>query len=308
MRLLFDRLERVAPTESTVLITGETGVGKELVARAVHTLSPRRARPFLAVNCAALAEGILESELFGHVRGAFTGAARDRAGVFEAAEGGTLFLDEIGATTAALQSRLLRALEEHEVTQRWVPPSPRESTSASWRPPIASCARWWPRSAFAKISIIGVAVFPLMVPPLRDRASDIPILVEHALSRLRTTLPSAKELSISPLAMRLLRRYSWPGNVRQLFAALESAAITARGGRIEGQDLPDDVRGAHEADAAPRYRASASADDERVAIEAALEQAAGSVSRAAELLGMGRTTLWRKMRAHGLGTAVPNEP
>jgi two-component system response regulator HydG len=306
MQALFERIQRVAPTESTVLITGETGVGKELVARAVHTLSPRRAKPLLAVNCAALAEGVLESELFGHVRGAFTGALRDRAGVFEAASGGTLFLDEIGATTAALQSRLLRALQEKEIT-RVGSTSPVKTdvriVAATNRPLEALVAEGRMREDL----YYRLAVFPLVVPPLRDRAGDIPLLVEYWLGRLRETLPNAQHLSVSSFALRLLRKFEWPGNVRQLFAALESAAISAGGGRIEAQHLPEPVRGAEQGSSA-RYRAAGDADDERQAIEDALAQSGGSLTRAAELLGMGRTTLWRKLRTHGISPASEDEP
>ena len=306
MQALFERIERVAPTESTVLITGETGVGKELVARAVHAMSPRRAKPFLAVNCAALAEGVLESELFGHVRGAFTGALRDRAGVFEAASGGTLFLDEIGATTPALQSRLLRALQEKEITRvgsTSVVKTDVRVVAATNRPLETLVAEGKMREDL----LYRLAVFPLLVPPLRDRPSDIPLLVEFWLGRLRETLPTARHLSCSSFALRLLRKYDWPGNVRQLFAALESAAISSGGGRIEAQHLPESVRAAEQGSSA-RYRASGPAEDERQAIEDALAQAGGSLTRAAELLGMGRTTLWRKLRAHGISSASDGEP
>ena len=300
MRALYERIERVAPTESTVLITGETGVGKELVARGVHALSARRSRPFLAVNCAALAEGILESELFGHVRGAFTGAARDRAGVFEAANGGTLFLDEIGATSPALQARLLRALQEREVTRVGATSATKVDVRviAATNRDLRELVK---EGTFREDLLYRLDVFPLNVPPLRERASDIPLLVEHALGVLRERLPDGKSLSCSPFAMRLLRGYQWPGNVRQLFSVLESAAISAGSGRIEAQHLSDDVRGGSDAVHTPRYRAAVPEDDERAAIEAALSHAGGTLSRAAELLGMGRTTLWRKMRAYGIG-------
>ena len=297
MKALFERIARVAPTESTVLITGETGVGKELVARAVHTLSPRRAKPFLAVNCAALSEGVLESELFGHVRGAFTGAVRDRAGVFEAASGGTLFLDEIGATTPALQSRLLRALQEREITRvgSTTPIKTDVRIVAATNKPLETLVA---EGTMREDLYYRLAVFPLVIPPLRDRAGDIPLLVDYWLGRLRETLPHARSLSISSFALRLLRKYEWPGNVRQLFSALESAAITAGGGKIEAQHLPENVRGAEQPSS--RYRVSGPGDDERQSIEDAIAHAGGSLTRAAELLGMGRTTLWRKMRTYGI--------
>ena len=299
MRGLYERIQRVAPTESTVLIVGETGTGKELVARAVHALSSRKAGPFLAVNCAALAEGLLESELFGHVRGAFTGATRDRAGVFEAAHGGTLFLDEIGATSPALQARLLRALQEREVT-RVGATSP---TLVDVR--VIAATNRDPRElvkegTFREDLLYRLNVFPLQVPALRERASDIPLIVEHALGVLRQRLPDAQGLSCSPFAMRLLREYSWPGNVRQLLAVLEHAAISSGGSRIEAQHLHDDVRAAGDSSGPLRYRAAGPEESERAAIEAALAHSGGALSRAAELLGMGRTTLWRKIRSYGI--------
>lgn len=303
MRALFERMRRVAPTEATVLITGETGTGKELIARGVHALSSRANGPFVAVNCAALAEGLLESELFGHVRGAFTGATRDRAGVFEAATGGTLFLDEIGATSPALQARLLRALQEREVVRVGAthPVAVDVRVVAATNRELRGLLD---DGTFREDLYYRLMVYPLQVPPLRERASDIPLLVDLALSRLSAQLPHAARLSCSPLAMRLLRRYDWPGNVRQLLAALESAAISATHGRIEAQHLPEDIRGGLENGAlTPRYRASSPVDDERAVIQAALEQSGGALSRTADLLGMGRTTLWRKIRAYGIETA-----
>jgi DNA-binding NtrC family response regulator len=299
IRALTELIEKVAPVESTVLITGETGTGKELVARAVHQLSTRKAGPFLAVNCAALAEGILESELFGHVRGAFTGATRDRTGVFEAASGGTLFLDEIGSTSPALQARLLRALQEREITRVGATTPTRVDVRviAATNRDLRDLVR---EGVFREDLLYRLNVFPLTVPPLRDRASDIPLLVEYALGLFRERLPDAKGLSCSPFAMRLLREFSWPGNVRQLLAVLEHAAISSGGVRIEAQHLTDEVRGASDASTSGRYRATVPGEDERAAIEAALAHADGTLSRAAELLGMGRTTLWRKIRSYGI--------
>ena len=251
------------------------------------------------MNCAALAEGILESELFGHVRGAFTGAARDRAGFFEAAHGGTIFLDEIGSTSLSLQARLLRALQEREIT--------RVGSSTTTKVDVRVIAATnrdlrdlVKEGSFREDLLYRLDVFQLRVPPLRDRASDIPLLVEHALGLLRGKMPGGSAPVCSPFAMRLLRQYQWPGNVRQLMSVVESAAISADGGRIEAQHLHEDVRAGADA-ASSRYRSAVPEDDERAAIESALSHAGGAVSRAAELLGMGRTTLWRKMRAYGLG-------
>ena len=305
MRAVFDAIRRVAPTDTTVLITGETGTGKELVARAVHQHSARSAGPFLAVNCAALAEGLLESELFGHVRGSFTGAVADKTGLFEAANNGTLFLDEIGDMSLGLQQRLLRVLQDREVrrvgTVRNVNVNVRV-VAATRRDLHAAVAA----GEFREDLYYRLNVFPIALPPLRERTADIPLIVEHALKGQRT--PAAR-LSCSPLAMRALRSYSWPGNVRELLAVLESAAIRADSDRIEAQHLPAEVRKCVEPDdGGDRYRAAQSPADECTTIRVALDVSGGSRSRAAELLGMGRTTLWRKMKQYGIdATADSND-
>ncbi len=304
---VFDAIRKVAPTDTTVLIMGETGTGKELVARAIHDLSSRSGGPFVPVNCSSVAEGLLESELFGHVRGSFTGAVRDKPGLFEAADGGTIFLDEIGDTSLSLQQRLLRALQEREVTRVGaVKPVGVDvrviaATNRDLRDEIS--AQRFREDLFYRLN-----VFKIELPPLRRRRGDIPLLVEAAMERLRKERSGCERLSCSPFAMRMLRAYDWPGNVRELFAVVEAAAIRAGGRRIEAQHLAEEVRsavsgkeeaGVHEG----RYRADATGDDERAAIIAALEKADGVRTRAAELLGMGRTTLWRKMRQYGLDTS-----
>ncbi len=313
MERFFRALRKVAATETTVLILGETGTGKELAARAVHELSPRRGEPFVAVNCAALAEGLLESELFGHVRGAFTGALKDRIGLFEAAGNGTVFLDEIGEVSLALQQRLLRVLQEREVTRvgatRPIRVGARvvAATNRDLGARVAS-------GQFREDLLYRLEVFPLTLPPLRERRSDIALLIVRALAEFRGRGANRGELSCSPFAVRLLRQYDWPGNVRQLFAVLEAAAIHADFGRIEAQHLPPEIRSAasrHGSADHPipvpetRYRVQS---DERATIEAALAETGGAIARTAELLGMGRTTLWRKLRAHGLGGSDPTTP
>ncbi|MEO7998597.1 MAG: sigma-54 dependent transcriptional regulator [Gemmatimonadaceae bacterium] len=299
-------LRKVAPTDTTVLITGETGTGKELAARAVHELSPRRRAPFVAVNCASLAEGILESELFGHVRGAFTGALRDRAGLFEAAGSGTIFLDEIGEISVAMQQRLLRVLQEREVVRVGAT----NATKVHARVVAATNRdlRWMVGSGrFREDLLYRLLVFPLVLPPLRDRVSDIPLLVLHALRVLKAGNAAREQLSCSPFAMRLLRAYEWPGNIRQLFATLETAAIHADFGVIGAQHLPEDIRKSSTGGSGvlpdtewKRYRAGESTLDEREAIATALDETGGALTRAAALLGMGRTTLWRKLKAYGM--------
>ncbi len=310
MREALAAITRVAAGDTTVLITGETGTGKELAARAVHDLSPRKRAPFIAVNCGALAEGVLESELFGHVRGAFTGAVRDRVGVFEAAEGGTIFLDEIGEMSVALQQRLLRVLQEREVTRvgssRPVKVNVRVVAATN-----RDLAAFVEQGRFREDLYYRLAVFPIALPPLRDRRADIPLLVEHALNILRSRRDGTERLACSPLAMRLLRAYDWPGNVRHLFGVLERAAVEADYERIEAQHLPSELRPASHSVSElreQRYRGTAPADEERAAIVSALEQTGGALAQSAELLGMSRTTLWRKLKLYGLTPTVSDEP
>ncbi len=303
MRSVFTAVRQVAPTDTTVLIQGETGTGKELLARAVHDLSPRAGRPFVPVNCAGLAEGVLESELFGHVRGSFTGAVADREGLFAAAEGGTLFLDEVGDVSLALQQRLLRVLQEREVTPvgSTRPRAVDVRVVAATHRDLEAEVR---TGRFRDDLFYRLDVFRIQAPPLRSRRADIPLLIEAALARLRARSSGTEGASFSPLAMRLMRAHDWPGNVRELFAVVESATIRAGGPRIEAQHLPSAIRDPD--GAAPshpretRYQGS-TVDDERAAIEAALVEADGSRARAAEILGMSRTTLWRRMRDFGLG-------
>ncbi|MBC7894706.1 MAG: sigma-54-dependent Fis family transcriptional regulator [Cytophagaceae bacterium] len=301
IRETLHKVDRVAPTETTVLITGETGVGKELVARAVHRLSPRAQGLFLAVNCGALAESLLESELFGHVKGSFTGAVRDRIGVIESAQGGTLFLDEVGEMSLGLQQRLLRVLQEREVTRVGAirPVAVDIRVVAATNKDLQALIR---AGRFREDLYYRLAVFTLDVPPLRERSEDIPLLVQHAIDRLRARVPQWGDLSCSPFALRALRAFDWPGNVRHLLGAIESAAVLAGGQRIEMQHLPTEVRETLDGPSQPRYRAPGDGDEERARIRWALERSEGSLTRAADLLGMGRTTLWRKLKAMQLTT------
>lgn len=307
MRKVFELLRRVAPTEATALVTGETGTGKELAARAIHSHSRRSAGPYVAVNCASLAEGLLESELFGHVRGAFTGAVGDKPGLFEAAAGGTLFLDEIGDVSPALQQRLLRALQEREIRRVGAVQSTRvdvrivAATSRELRTEIAE-------GRFREDLFYRLNIFPVHLPPLRERRGDIPLLVERGLDAIQQARPEYARLSCSPFAMRMLRAYDWPGNVRELFAALEQASIRTDRPRIEAQHLAAEIRAATPGqDPGARYHLEHADGDERAAIEAALQEAGGSRTRAAEILGMGRTTLWRKMKEYGIETEANSD-
>lgn len=296
IRSVLEVVERVAPTDATVLVIGETGTGKELIARAIHEQSERSDGPFVAVNCAALAEGLLESELFGHRKGAFTGAVRDRTGVFEAASGGTILLDEIGDVSPAMQHRLLRVLQEREIT----PVGSVKPVGVDVRVVAATnrdLRAEMDAGRFRDDLYYRLNVVRIEVPPLRARKEDIPLIAEAFYERVGRR-PHA---GCSPLAMRLLQAYPWRGNVRELLAALESAHIQAGDRRIEAQHLPEEVRGPGEAGAnGERYRRHQPVADERTAIEEALAAAGGVRSAAADRLGMSRTTLWRKMKEYGL--------
>jgi DNA-binding NtrC family response regulator len=298
MAELIELVRQVADSDATVLVIGETGTGKELVARAIHQISPRGTGPFVPVNCAALAEGLLESELFGHVRGAFTGATRDKEGLFAAANGGTLFLDEIGDMSLRLQQRLLRVLQEREATPVGATRPQRVDVRV-----VAATHRdlreEMEGGRFREDLFYRLNVFPIRVPPLRERAPDVPLLVQYALLRLAERSSGAVPPALSLPAMRALRRHDWPGNVRELIAAVESAAIRAGTGEIGLEHLPSEIR-EDNADGSYRYHAPPRPDDEREAILSALQAAGGVRAAAAEMLGMSRTTLWRRMRALGL--------
>jgi DNA-binding NtrC family response regulator len=314
---VFDSMQKVAGSDATVLIQGETGTGKELVAKGIHRASARSSGPFVPVNCASLAEGLLESELFGHVKGAFTGAVRDKPGLFGAAEGGTLFLDEIGDISAALQHRLLRVLQERE----FIPVGDVKPVAADVRV-IAATHRDLGAEVragrFREDLYYRLNVFRLELPTLRSRKSDIPLLVEHffrqkgasgmgGASSPEDGAPETAPRGVSPLVMRLLQSYAWPGNVRELFSVLESAFIRVEPGRpLEAQHLPAEIRerttwsGEDDGDSFTRYAQPSSGTDERQEILSALERANGVRAQAARLLGMGRTTLWRKMKEYGI--------
>jgi len=316
MREVKRAIARVAPTESTVLLRGATGTGKELIARALHEESPRRSRPYLAVNCSALAEGLLESELFGHARGAFTGAVQERRGMFEEANGGTIFLDEIGDVSPAMQAKLLRVLQEREIvrvgTSRAMPVDVR--VVAATHRDLEAMAE---EGTFRKDLYFRLKVFQIRVPELKERPEDVPALAGAALARWNERVEPHRRIGgISDDAVELMQAYDWPGNVRELMAAVEYACIVCEGGRILAHHLPEEVRegaavgGAssngdgRKADVrapepARRYVAP-DAESEREAILHALEEADGNRTRAAAALGMGRTTLWQKLKEYGL--------
>ena len=294
----------VAPTEATVLINGESGTGKELVARALHMASERASRPLVTVNCAALAENLLESELFGHERGAFTGADKRREGRFVQADGGTLFLDEIGEMPLALQAKLLRALQQGEV-QRVGSDSPITvdvrviaATNRNLREEVEQ--KRFREDLFFRLNVISIEV-----PALRERSEDIPLLAAHFLEKFAAR--NRKNVKgFAPQALDMLRRYSWPGNVRELQNAVERAVILCTGDLITGPELPASVTGAAEQAAPVPETAEASLAGlslealERRAIEDTLRQTEDNKSEAARRLGITRATLHHKLRKYGL--------
>jgi DNA-binding NtrC family response regulator len=288
---------RVAPIDTTVLVYGESGTGKEFIVRMIHDQSPRASAPFVSVNCAALTETLLESELFGHVRGAFTGAVRDKAGLFEVAGKGTLFLDEIGEVAPTVQAKLLRALQEREIRrvggERTIKVHARvvAATNRDLKAAVAA-------GTFREDLYFRLASFVIAVPPLRERREDIPALVHEFLKRASHRVD--KDVTgVSPEAMTALMDYAWPGNVRELEHAIERAVILADGPRIRRRELPPEV--IQKASAVPAGEALNLQAQERELIRRALEQFAGNRKRAAKALDISTVTLWRKMKEYGLG-------
>jgi PAS domain S-box-containing protein len=288
VRKVIEKIETVAPSEASILIQGESGTGKELVAKAIHKVSPRRGGPFVKVNCAALAESLLESELFGHVRGAFTGAVKDRSGRFEAADGGTLFLDEIGETSQALQVKLLRVLQEGEY-ERVGESRTRKADVRIVAATNRDLRREVARGRFRDDLFFRLCVVPIDVAPLRERADDIPLLVDHFLKRLATR--EGRRKILAPSAYRALQKYSWPGNVRELENALSHAFVCSGGDIITAESLPE-----HVLHSETLFSEEDPRQEERRIILDALQAAGWNKGRAAEILKLSRTTLWRRMR------------
>jgi len=281
-------LQRIAPSDTTVLLLGESGTGKELFARALHQLSPRAQKPFVALNCAAIPETLIENELFGHERGAFTGADSRRAGKFELAHGGTIFLDEVGELPEAVQAKLLRALEE-KVIERLGGSGP---LKVDVRILAATNRDLENDAAFRRDLYFRLAVFPIRIPPLRERGSDIALLAEACLERLRRELRKPK-LELAEDALAALARYPWPGNVRELQNLVERAAIL-NAAEISAADL-----------ALPQPRSQAAAapntnTDDRAQLESILRECKWNRTAAAERLGISTKTLLTRLRALGL--------
>lgn len=308
MRDVFARIQRAAPVDATVLVLGENGTGKELVAQALHHNSPRKKAQFVAVNCAAVPASLVESELFGHVRGAFTGATDRRIGRFEQADGGTLFIDEIGDFELGLQAKLLRVLE----TLTFTPVGGHEDKKVDVRV-IAATSRDVPRMVregkFREDLYYRLNVVQIRLPALRERPDDIPLLVDSFLSELaeKRNIPPHK---VSPEVMRLFLQYHWPGNVRELRNKLASMMIMADGEVLTERDLPDEIRDGANSPGVPKDVPSHLTMDalEKLAIMKALEECNGNRTHAAERLDISVRTLQRKLRQYKLGSEPMDDP
>src|SRR4029079_6526282 len=296
MQDVLELAARVAPLDTTVLIYGESGTGKEFIVRMIHDQSPRASGPFVSINCAALTETLLESELFGHVRGAFTGAVRDKAGLFEVAGNGTIFLDEIGEIAPTVQAKLLRALQEREIRRVGAERSIRvtarvvAATNRDLRAAVDS-------GTFREDLYFRLGAFVITLPSLRDRRDDIPPLVHTFLVRAAARMKKDVR-SVSPEAMSALMHYRWPGNVRELEQAVERAVILANYPNIRLRDLPPEVT--QKSRPRPGEDTLDLQEQERVSIERALERFGGNRRKAADALKISTVTLWRKMKQYGL--------
>jgi len=299
MRNVFQIISNAAETEATVLVRGESGAGKELVAKAIHDLSARHSAPFLAINCAALSSNLLESELFGHVRGAFTGAIKDHSGLFQRAHGGTLFLDEVAELPLELQAKLLRVIQERnyipvggdrsiEVDVRLV-----AATHRSLREEVKS-------GRFREDLMYRLRVVPIFIPPLRERREDISLLIWHFIHQ-HNTANFRKIEKIEPEAMRVLLDYAWPGNIRELHNVVEYAFAVGRGTTLRLSELPPEFREPLPGiDKRIKQSAPMSKEQKMAAIRQALEQSNGMVTPAAEILGVSRATFWRMRKLYGI--------
>ena len=319
MQRLFQHILRAATSDASVLIQGESGTGKELVAKALHENSKRSRAPYVRLHCAALPENLLESELFGHAKGAYTGATAARAGRFEAAHTGTLLLDEIGEISPSIQVKLLRVLQEREV-ERLGENSSRKVDVRIIAATNRDLARMVREGTFREDLYYRLRVIPIHTPPLRSRREDIPLLVYHLLSEMQNKYD--RTLAVSQQAMQLLEDYEWPGNIRELTNVLEYAAVQADGPNILPSHFPPEIQnqsdmevyqrsdfpagaapGMHAPEQMPAsyYRSQMTPEEEKGQIVAALREAGGNKAAAARRLGMSRTTMWKKLKQLGIG-------
>jgi two-component system response regulator PilR (NtrC family) len=305
MQAVYQMIETVAGVQSTILITGESGTGKELVARAIHDLSPRAEKPFVSINCGAFTETLLESELFGYVKGAFTGANTNRKGLFEAAHRGTIFLDEIGEMSSAMQVKLLRVLQERKVR----PVGAHQEIEIDTRVIAATnrdLAAMVKDGSFREDLFYRISVIPIELPPLRERSDDVKQLTEHFVSKFCTQ--AGRSLSISPRALSLLEAYSWPGNVRELEHTIERAVALERTDSIQPERLPEQITNYNPA----RVASALDLPEEGLNIAAhlehlektyvleALRRTGGNQTRAAELLHLSVRSLRHLLDKHGI--------
>jgi DNA-binding NtrC family response regulator len=298
MQHVLELAARVAPIDTTVLVCGESGTGKEFIVRLIHDQSPRAAAPFVSINCAALTETLLESELFGHVRGAFTGAVRDKPGLFEVAGKGTIFLDEIGEVAPTVQAKLLRALQEREIRrvggERGIKVDARvvAATNRDLRAAVEA-------GTFREDLYFRLGAFIITVPPLRERREDIPPLVHSFLIRAASRMKK-DVAAVSADAMSALMNYRWPGNVRELEHAIERAVILANTASIRLRDLPPEIT--QKSRPRPGDDTLDLQEQERASIERALERFGGNRRKAAAALNISTVTLWRRMKEYGLSS------
>jgi two-component system response regulator HydG len=298
MLQVFSLIENAAQSDAPVIILGESGTGKELVARAIHQLGERKKRPYVKVNCAALTESLLESELFGHVKGAYTGAYKSRAGRFEMAQGGDIFLDEIGDLPLSTQVKLLRVLEEKVIERvgdsKPIPVEVRVISATNKN--LSSLVE---TGAFRKDLYFRINVIPIHMPPLRERVEDIPLLAESFFRKLR--IKSGKSIEgISNLALEVLMKYLWPGNVRELKSAFEYAFVTCREPLIQPHHLPPDILNEEKSLKDVTAMAPTKQEIKKRQLIDALARAKGNQSVAAEILGISRVTVWNRMKRLGI--------
>ncbi len=292
MLKVFELIKRVSQTDIPVLVRGDSGTGKELVARAIHGESPRSKAPFVAINCATLSEGLLESELFGHVKGAFTGAIRNHSGVFTRAKGGTLFLDEVAELSYDLQAKLLRVLESGD----FIPIGAEKPVKADVRIVTAThkaLRQEVQQGRFRQDLLYRLRVVPIFIPALKARQGDIPVLVQHILQQLFTqeTMPQ-----IDKIAMDQLMRYDWPGNVRELKNAIQYALVMFDGKTITSADLPEETAQHDRVEKTVAVLPKSKRQVSTAEIQQAIDACDGNLTQAAKRLGIGRTTLWRKLK------------
>ena len=298
MQAVFQIIANAAETEATVLVRGESGAGKELVAKAIHQLSARRNAPFLAINCAALSSNLLDSELFGHVRGAFTGAIKDHSGLFQRAQGGTLFLDEVAELPLDLQAKLLRVIQE----RNFIPVGGDRSIAVDVRLVAAthrSLREQVKNGLFREDLMYRLRVVPIFIPPLRERREDISVLLWHFIQLHNNENVRTIE-KIDPAAMQVLLDYQWLGNVRELHNVIEYAFAVGRGTTLRLAELPPEFRERPQLTPAIKPTIVLSAEQEKAAISQALIQNNGAITAAAQSLGMSRATFWRKRKNYGV--------